>query len=141
MFDSRGDHPYTNYKDTYMTLVRLGYIVEISRGPWTCFDASLYGLLVICDIEEILLQSEIDKIVTDVTEKGISLFIIGEWHDEYTLQNLPFFDKNTRSMWYPICGGSNIPQVNKLLNRFGGEFGYQSFSGSFYAERDKVCIK
>jgi hypothetical protein len=42
------------------------------------------------------------------------------------------------SKWYPITGGSNVPAVNKFLDRFGVSFGLQAFKGSIRYENSQV---
>lgn len=109
----------------------MGYVIDILRGPYTCFDASLYSILVIPDSEELLTEEEISKLENDVRSNSLSLFVITDWYDEVSLRNSHFFDDNTHSEWYPITGGSNIPEINKLLLRFDMKIGLQAFSGSY----------
>jgi hypothetical protein len=117
--------------DTYLHLRSLGYTIDLLRGPYTCFDASLYGILLITDSEEILTEEEINKLENDVRTHSLSLLLIADWYDEITLRESHFFDDNTHSEWYPITGGSNVPEINQLLQRFEIQIGLQSFSGSF----------
>lgn len=114
-----------------MYLRSLGYSIDILRGPYTCFDATLYSLLLIPDPEEFFTEEEINKLENDIRTHSLSLLIIPDWYDEISLRDSHFYDDNTHSEWYPITGGSNIPEVNKLLDRFDMKIGYQSFSGSF----------
>lgn len=34
------------------------------------------------------------------------------------MENLTFFDDNTRNWWLPVTGGSNVPALNDLLKVF-----------------------
>ena len=50
--DLHGDHPHTNYKDAFQAVLGLKYYVEILSKPFTSFDASAYGALLLLDPEE-----------------------------------------------------------------------------------------
>lgn len=50
--DLNGDHPHTNYRDAFMAVLGFGYSVEILSKPFTSFDASNYGTLLLIDPEE-----------------------------------------------------------------------------------------
>ena len=39
-----GDHVHTNFRDMYNSLRSNGYFVEVLGSPFTCFDATQYGL-------------------------------------------------------------------------------------------------
>ncbi len=68
-----GDHIHTNFRDMYNSLRASGYFVEVLGSPYTCFDASQYGALLVVDSEEEFFREEIDKLRLDVAEKGLSL--------------------------------------------------------------------
>lgn len=104
--------------------------MEILRGPWTCFDATHYGTLIIADVEEAIALEEINKLERDVREIGLSLLVVADWYDEVSLMKSTFFDDNTHSQWFPVTGGCNIPALNRLLGRFGMQMGLQVFTGS-----------
>lgn len=140
MFDKRGDHPFTNYRAAYTTLLQQGYTVDILRSPWLCFDASEYGVLLVADPEELLHEQEVIKLVQDVRERGLSLLLVADWFDEKLLSQAEFFDGNTHSTWSPITGGSNVPEINKLLAHFDMALGYQAFEGSFTCGTHKVWL-
>ncbi|KAL5022748.1 hypothetical protein ScPMuIL_001903 [Solemya velum] len=57
--DWNGDHIHTNFKDMYQYLRNNGYFVEVLGSPFTCFDASHYGTLLIVDAEEEYFPDEI----------------------------------------------------------------------------------
>ena len=113
-----------------MMLQRLGYTVEVLRKPWTCFDARLYSVLILGDMEEHISSSEMEKLEVDIREEGLSVLVIADWYDEVGLHEGVINDDNTHSRWYPISGGSHIPMLNDFLRRFGIEFGLQAFQGS-----------
>lgn len=138
MLDWLGDHPYTNYRTLFNLLSRGGYSVELLRAPWTCFDASQYATLLVVDPEDEFTKAEMDKVEADVRDSQLSVVIVADWHDAEQLEQLHFFDDNTRSEWYPVIGGSNIPSINTFLNRFGGQFGLQTFAGTHLIEEKPV---
>ena len=129
LLDWLGDHPYTNLKPLMQYLIKRNLVVEVLRAPWTCFDAAEYGTLIIVDPEESFTDYEIEKLETDIQDNQLSVLLIADWYDAQELLNVRFEDDNTRSTWYPIVGGSNIPSINKLLLKFGAEFGLQAFEG------------
>ena len=118
-------------RDAYVHMQSLGYTVEILRGPWTCFDGSLYGILIVSDVEENIAAVEMDKVQIDIREKGLSVLIAADWYDEMSLLSSDFYDDNTHSTWFPITGGSHVFTVNQFLGRFGMQFGLQVFDGWF----------
>eukprot|EP01041_Mallomonas_annulata_P003854 gene3854-7686_t len=131
LFDSLGDHPFTNYLMAYEQLQELGYTVDILRSPWTCFDARHYSILIISDPEETFHPNEVNKLENDMRYNNLSVLIIGDWYDEQLLREASFMDDNTQSMWYPITGGANMHAINSLINRFDASLGMQAFSGRF----------
>src|SRR5690606_6998533 len=66
----------------------------------------------------------------DVRERGLSLLVVADWHEEALLPSLSFFDDNTRSTWFPVIGGANIPALNRLLRPFGAALGEGVVEGS-----------
>nr|CAD7398045.1 unnamed protein product [Timema poppensis] len=50
--DWNGDHIHTNFKDMYQHLRNSGYYLEVLGSPFTCFDASQYGMVLLVDPEE-----------------------------------------------------------------------------------------
>jgi len=131
VLDWHGDHPYTNYRQLLKSLQALDYSVEILRGPWTCFDASAYGILLVVDPEEEFLDEEITKLQDDLKHRGLSLLLIPDWYDEVSLATLRYKDEATTTLWYPVAAGSNIPGVNRLLSPFSAAIGIQTFVGKF----------
>lgn len=57
-----------------------GYHVEILTEPFTCFDASNYGALLIVDPEDYFSKSEILKLRRDVEQLDLSLIILADWY-------------------------------------------------------------
>ncbi len=54
--------------------------MEILSSSLTCFDASQYGALVICDPELEYDQEEIDKLYRDVATEGMGLIVLADWY-------------------------------------------------------------
>lgn len=76
----------------------------------------LKGALLIVDSEEEFHKTEVDKIYSDVTSKGLSLVIFADWYNGTVIKNAKFFDENTRKWWTPVTGGSNLPALNGRIH-------------------------
>lgn len=122
ILDWNGDHPHTNFNQMYNFLRDKGYFLEILASPATCFDASVYGALMIVDPEEEFYPEEVAKLTVDVEEKGLGLVIFADWYDVDTIEKMRFYDDNTRSWWEAATGGANVPALNDLLKPFGAAF-------------------
>ncbi len=118
ILDWNGDHIHTNFKGLYDHLRAQGYYIEVLGRDWTCFDATNYGALLLVDPEEAYFEAEIDKLTADVYARGLSLVVVGEWHNAERMQKLRFLDQNTQSWWLPQTGGANIPELNRVLDAF-----------------------
>ncbi|KAA0195023.1 Membrane-bound transcription factor site-1 protease, partial [Fasciolopsis buskii] len=94
--DWLGDHMHTNLRDLYIHLRKANYFVEILTAPYTCFDAYQYGALLVIDPEEEFFPEEVEKVVADVTQKGLSLIVFAEWYNTSLIQALQFYDTNTK---------------------------------------------
>ncbi|KAF7233274.1 hypothetical protein EG68_08654 [Paragonimus skrjabini miyazakii] len=136
--DWLGDHIHTNMRDLYMHMRKANYYVEILTSPFTCFDASNYGTLLLVDTEEEFFPAEIEKLFIDVTVLGLSLLVFAEWYNTSVIDALRFFDTNTRRIWTPETGGSNLPALNNLLHPFGIEFGDTVYAGDVHIGRRVV---
>ena len=101
--DLLGDHPYTNYRDAYLQLQRLGYTVELLRKPWACFDAALYSVLLLSDPEEELAPAEVSKLEDDVRRRGLSVLVIADWYGDSDGEHIIRCVSNTR---WPRCGSA-----------------------------------
>lgn len=130
-FDWNGDHPHTNFKNLYTYLRKSGYFIDVLGSPWTCFNASEYGVLLLVDPEEYYFPAEISKIKEDVLEKGLSLVVISDWYDEDLIHRCNFYDENTKQLWTAATGGATIPALNHVLSQFGVELGDRVFRGKF----------
>lgn len=129
--DWRADHVHTNFRDMYTHLRSAGYYVEVLGSPFTCFNASLFGTLLIVDPEEEFFADEIEKLRTDVLELDLSVIVFGDWYNTSVMRKIKFFDENTRQWWMPDTGGANVPALNELLGEFGIEFGDAVLEGYF----------
>uniref|UniRef100_A0A1A9V2Z8 Membrane-bound transcription factor site-1 protease n=1 Tax=Glossina austeni TaxID=7395 RepID=A0A1A9V2Z8_GLOAU len=117
--DWRGDHIHTNFRDMYQHLRNLGYYIEVLREPFTCFNASEYGALLIVDPEEEFFDDEIIKLQKDVFDLSLGVIVFADWYNTTVMRKITFFDENTRQWWVPDTGGANIPALNELLQSFG----------------------
>lgn len=127
--DWRADHIHTNFKDMYTHLRNAGYYVEVLGEPFTCFNASNYGTLLIVDPEEEFFNDEIQKLKSDVLDHNLSVIIFADWYNASVIQKIKFYDENTRQWWMPDTGGANIPALNELLDEFGIALGDDVLEG------------
>ncbi|XP_050499570.1 membrane-bound transcription factor site-1 protease isoform X1 [Diabrotica virgifera virgifera] len=128
--DWNGDHIHTNFKDMYQNLRNTGYYVEVLGSPFTCFDASQYGTLLIVDPEEEFFPEEIMKLKRDV-DAGLSVIVFADWYNVTVMKKVKFYDENTRQWWMPDTGGSNVPAINELLASWDIQLGDRVFEGKF----------
>lgn len=134
--DWNADHIHTNFKDMYQHLRNSGYYVEVLGSPFTCFDASKYGTLMIVDPEEEYFPEEVTKLRQDV-ENGLSVMVFADWYNVSVMKKVKFYDENTKQLWMPVTGGSNIPALNYLLASWGVAFSDGVYEGDFtLGERD-----
>ncbi|KAI4297014.1 hypothetical protein L6164_036926 [Bauhinia variegata] len=131
ILDWHGDHLHTNFHIMFNMLRDAGYYVETLGSPFTCFDARLYGTLMLVDLEDEFFPEEIEKLRNDVIDTGLGLAVFAEWYNVDTMVKMRFFDDNTRSWWTPVTGGANIPALNDLLAPFGIAFGDKILNGDF----------
>jgi membrane-bound transcription factor site-1 protease len=82
----------------------LGYFVEVLGEPYTCFNASQYGVLMIVDPEDEFFPEEIEKIQQDVKEHGLSVVVFADWYNVEVMKKIKFFDENTKQLWTPATG-------------------------------------
>ncbi|XP_062501119.1 membrane-bound transcription factor site-1 protease-like [Corticium candelabrum] len=129
--DWNADHIHTNFRDMYLHLRNKGYYVEVLGAPYTCFDASQYGTLLLVDSEEEFFSEEITKLKRDVNELGLSVLVAADWYNVQVMQKIKFYDENTRQWWMPDTGGSNVPALNALLSQWSIALSNQVFEGEF----------
>ena len=128
--DWNADHIHTNFRDMYQHLRNNGYYVEVLGSPFTCFDASNYGTLMIVDPEEEYFPEEVTKLRRDV-ENGLSLVVFADWYNISVMKKVKFYDENAKQLWMPVTGGSNIPALNYLLASWGVAFTDHVYEGDF----------
>ena len=63
----------------YQHLRNAGYYVEVLGVPYTCFEASNYGALLVVDPEEEFFPEEITKVKRDIEDGGLALLIFADW--------------------------------------------------------------
>uniref|UniRef100_U5ERS8 Membrane-bound transcription factor site-1 protease n=1 Tax=Corethrella appendiculata TaxID=1370023 RepID=U5ERS8_9DIPT len=129
--DWRADHIHTNFKDMYTHLRNSGYYVEVLGSPFTCFNASNYGTLLIVDPEEEYFNEEILKLKRDILDNNLSVIVFADWYNTSVMRKIKFYDENTRQWWMPDTGGANIPALNELLRDFDIAFGDRVSDGYF----------
>lgn len=88
--DWNADHVHTNFKDLYAHLRSSGYYLEVLGEPFTCFDASGYGTLLLVDPEEEYFPEEVAKLSSDVNELGLSLVVLADWYNVSVMQNVRY---------------------------------------------------
>ncbi|KAJ4448499.1 hypothetical protein ANN_10515 [Periplaneta americana] len=128
--DWNGDHIHTNFKDMYQHLRNSGYYLEVLGSPFTCFDASQYGTVLLVDAEEEYFPEEVAKLKRDV-DNGLSLIVFADWYNVTVMKKVKFYDENTRQWWMPDTGGANVPALNDLLSSWGIALGDRVFEGDF----------
>uniref|UniRef100_A0A6A7G1N4 Membrane-bound transcription factor site-1 protease n=3 Tax=Hirondellea gigas TaxID=1518452 RepID=A0A6A7G1N4_9CRUS len=134
--DWNADHIHTNFKDMYQHLRNSGYYVEVLGNPFTCFTGRLYGTLIIVDPEEEFFPEEVTKLRKDVVE-GLSVVLFADWYNVTVMKKVKFYDENTKQLWMPVTGGSNIPALNVLLSTWNIALSDRVFEGDFtLADRD-----
>lgn len=129
--DWNGDHIHTNFRDLYQHLRDTGHYIEVLGSPFTCFDASQYGTLLVIDPEEEFFPQEIEKLKSDIHNEGLNVIVFADWYNTTVMEKVNFFDENTRRWWMPETGGSNIPALNNLLKPYGIAFTDRVFEGDF----------
>ncbi|CAI9100335.1 OLC1v1037310C2 [Oldenlandia corymbosa var. corymbosa] len=132
ILDWHGDHLHTNFHVMFNMLRDSGYFVETLGSPFTCFDASGYGTLMLVDLEDEFFPEEIKKLKDDIISTGLGLVVFADWYNVETMVKMRFFDDNTRSWWSPVTGGANVPALNDLLAPFGVAFGDKILNGDFF---------
>lgn len=128
--DWNGDHVHTNFRDMYQHLRSMGYFVEVLGAPFTCFDATQYGTLLMVDSEEEYFPEEIAKLRRDV-DNGLSLVVFSDWYNTSVMRKVKFYDENTRQWWMPDTGGANVPALNELLSVWNMGFSDGLYEGEF----------
>ncbi|XP_066916313.1 membrane-bound transcription factor site-1 protease-like [Clytia hemisphaerica] len=136
--DWNADHIHTNYKDLYTHLRNKGYYVEVLGTPFTCFDASNYGVLILPDLEEEYFPDELLKLYNDVVKHKLSLIVLADWYNKEVMKKIQFFDENTRKWWVPQTGGANVPALNELLSKWGISLTSEVYRGDITLDGKKV---
>ena len=136
--DWNGDHIHTNFKEMYEWIRRNHYYIEVIGKELTCFDASLYGALMIVDSEDEFTEAEKTKLKKDVNEFGLSLIIIADWYNVNVMRDVKFYDENTASWWSAETGGSNVPALNDLLSFTGIAFSHHVVKGKVSVHNEVI---
>jgi hypothetical protein len=141
-FEWNGDHIFTNYVQMHQRLTELGgYFVEVLSDPFTCFDASNYGALLIIDPEDYFSEAEIVKLRDDVENNELSLIVMGDWYNENVMKESSFVNNNTFETWQPVMAGANVGTINALLEPYNIAFGDKRvLTGDFVIDKRQVVI-
>eukprot|EP01084_Bolivina_argentea_P145010 254291_1 len=137
MLDWFGDHLHTNYHTLYDFIKDKGYFIEILRSDYSCINSTLYSTLIIVDSEDKFHISELKKLQYDILNNELSIIIFADWYNQNLMNDVRFFDDNTRSLWDALTGGANIVAINQLLNPFGIQFGDMVAIGDIKIDNSK----
>lgn len=129
--DWNGDHIHTNFRDMYNYIRKQGYFIEVLGSPFPCFNATLYGTLLIVDAEEEYFPEEIVKLRDDVEQHGLSVIVVADWYNVDVMKKVKFYDENTRQWWMPDTGGANVPALNELLAPWQMAFSDGVYEGDY----------
>ncbi|GFR44443.1 hypothetical protein Agub_g5653, partial [Astrephomene gubernaculifera] len=140
ILDWHGDHPHTNFHGMFNMLRDKGYFLEILGSPATCFDPTQYGALLVVDSEEEWYPEEVSALEAAVRLHGLSLLVFADWYNVPSMEQMRFFDDNTRSWWTPATGGANVPALNDLLAPYGIELGDAVLHGTATVAGGRVDI-
>ena len=97
--------------------------MEVLTTDYSCFHAEDYSTLIIVDNEDKFHEDELKKIHSDILNQGLSIIIFADWYNQDLIEDVRFFDDNTRSLWDALTGGANIVALNQLLAPFDIQFG------------------
>ena len=131
LMDSRGDHPYTNYRTLVKALASRGFFIEVLRGDWLSFDASRVGALLLLDAEEPYTPLEAAKLQDDLGKHGLGLLVAADWYSPSLMAQLDYTDAHTQVVHRCASGGANVPSLNGLLEPFGVAFAQHAYTGSY----------
>ena len=117
------------------------YHVEALSDPFTCFDATNYGALMIIDIEDYFSELEILKLRKDIEENELSIIIFADWFNKDLMSDNALFSHDIGDELKPVMAGSNVGTLNALLEPYNIAFGDKRvFSGDFILEKRQVVI-
>uniref|UniRef100_A0A915Q197 Peptidase S8/S53 domain-containing protein n=1 Tax=Setaria digitata TaxID=48799 RepID=A0A915Q197_9BILA len=118
VLDWNADHPHTNFKPLYQHLRSSGYYIEVLGEPLTCVDLSQYSAYLLVDPEDEFFPSERQKLYFEVNNANLNLIIFADWYNESVVDKIKFMDENTKQWWQPETGGTNLPALNDLLEKW-----------------------
>ena len=71
--------------------------------PYTCFDASQYGTLLVVDPEEEFFPEEVAKLSRDVDQEGLSVVIIADWYNTTVMKKADFIFGHLFQWFLELC--------------------------------------
>lgn len=89
----------------------------------------MYGFLLLIDPESDFTSDEGKAFESALRDSAVFAVVAAEWYSPPTIAEIAFADQNTRSLWYAVGGGSNIPALNRILEPFGVAFGDKIYDG------------
>lgn len=79
------------FKGLYQHLRSSGYYVEVLGEPYTCFNATNYGALLVIDPEEEFFSEEIVKIEADIANYNLSVIIFADWYNVSVMKKVYYY--------------------------------------------------
>lgn len=66
-----------------------GYYIEVLGEPYTCFNATNFGTLLVVDPEEEFFAEEVKKIEADIATYNLSVVIFADWYNVSVMKKVP----------------------------------------------------
>jgi len=70
--------------------------------PYTCFNATNYGALLVIDPEEEFFSEEIAKIKTDIANYNLSVIIFADWYNVSVMKKVHYYFINIVCIYFVI---------------------------------------
>lgn len=70
--------------------------------PYTCFNATNYGALLVIDPEEEFFSEEIVKIETDIANYNLSVIIFADWYNVSVMKKVYYYSINIFYIYFVI---------------------------------------
>ena len=73
-FDASNKKTNSNSKPNFLPNILIG-------APFTCFEASNYGVLILADLEEEYYPDELAKLHADIRKGKLSIIVLADWYN------------------------------------------------------------